>query len=313
LEQTRHDLPSADEHTPLLESILQRVDDRCRITVPEAEEAQSRAALVQAALTMDLNSPVYLSGSIQHGDALTPLDDIDLGVIVAGPLAHSERIRSPEFILSRVSQSLQLRLRKHYPNLTTGIAGQKRSILIRFGNRASGSADFTADVIVALRPSSGPGIFVPNLNSGTWDRSDPLRHNEMMADANAATGDLLNQVARIVKLWNRAHDLPLSSWNIKAICLTCITRHSSLTDGVRRFFDFASDSLTRGPTPDPAGISSPIDFELPQHLVIRHVRNAAREFESIASDSGRPENISPALKKFLGEAISPIDSRSPDY
>lgn len=275
----------------VLEPLLLAFHEQIKVTNAEFGEAMRRAQTLRTALAREFEAPVYLCGSIEHGDALTPLDDVDLGVIVEGSLALAERTKSPTQLMNRASRAIESLLGGEFPDITTSFADQKRSVVVRFHPTHSGKRDFTADVIVALDYREGTGILVPNLNDQTWDRSDPIRHNEMIREANVATNQVLNMVVRIAKTWNRGRRKPLSSWNIKALALECITRPVSLTEGVYTLFHHAAASLTIGPTRDPAGVAAPIRFEIPRPQVLDHLRGACDALDEIRARASASDLI----------------------
>lgn len=255
-----------------LDPLLLELDRRITITSPELTEAWKRVQVLKSALAEGLREHVYINGSIKHGDALTPLNDIDLGVVISNPTASLQRRHSPAKMMASTGIVIEAFAKHHYPEVSTSFEGQTRSVVVDFGDRGRpGQQDFTADVIVALDYPAGQGVLVPNLLTDRWDRSDPVRHTEMIRDANLSTKSTYNRVVRIAKYWNRKNAGPLSSWNIKALALGCLTEPSSITMGLYRFFHYARDSLTLGPTEDPAGIASPIRLELPEREVLLHL------------------------------------------
>lgn len=272
-----------------LDPFLRNAEKRIAITPAEYAEAQNRLRVLKAALTEGVQERVYVNGSIEHGDAITPLKDIDLGVIIGDPVASIERQHSPVKMMTIVGEKIMNFANEHYPGMSISFAGQKRSIVVRFGGPShSERMIFTADVIVALDYAEGQGVLVPNLLTDAWDRSDPVRHTELIRDANLLSDFSLNRVVRIAKQWNRVNGGPLSSWNIKALALACLTRPISVTEGLHTFFHFAADSLKSGLTPDPAGIASPISLEVPRSQVLRCLRRACDAIDEaiVSAESG---------------------------
>lgn len=70
--------------TPSLEQILTDARKRIQVLDKELDEAKRRRDLIIEALRAEFpGSRFYVNGSVAHGDALTPLTDVDLGVVVA--------------------------------------------------------------------------------------------------------------------------------------------------------------------------------------------------------------------------------------
>ncbi|KAB1153088.1 nucleotidyltransferase [Micromonospora sp. AMSO12t] len=259
----------------IADPLLSEIERRIAITPTEQAEAQRRLDYLVSTLAEEFEGEVYVNGSIIHGDGITPLNDIDLGVIFGEPTASRERFGSPASLVGAISREIEVRARSRGLHIATSLLAQKRAIVITFGeHEGAASHNFTADVIVALEYPDGPGILVPNLQSESWDRSDPMAHTEMILQANRVTGFAFNKIVRLVKHWNRATGKPLSSWNIKALALGCITHPLSLTQGVQVFFGHAVESLEKGLTPDPAGVALPANLELPRPQVMSRLHDA---------------------------------------
>ena len=74
---------------PTPEQLLR--DARREIEVCDAELAEARRrrnAIVGCLKAEFPGSRVYVNGSVAHGDALSPLSDVDLGVVVPDPNRH---------------------------------------------------------------------------------------------------------------------------------------------------------------------------------------------------------------------------------
>ncbi len=69
---------------PSLEELLTQARHRIEVTPEEIDEARRRREAIANALQKEFpGSRVYFNGSLAHGDALTPLTDIDLGIVIA--------------------------------------------------------------------------------------------------------------------------------------------------------------------------------------------------------------------------------------
>lgn len=261
-----------------LEDLLEDARLRIEVTDAELDEARKRRDAIRAALIAEFpGSETYVNGSVAHGDALTPLTDVDLGVIVSGAEdEYGPHGRGPLDLMNRAAEAIRERLKPLYGDLTVQVQGRKRSVLIRFRDPVTaGQPDFTADVIVAVDNVGNDGLFIPRVP--TWDRSHPQKHTDLVRDANVRSKISYARVVRLLKHWNRSNGQPLCSWNIKALALGCILGPSSMLPGLIRWFDHAADELEKGETPDPAGVAPrPIKLnpKYERREVVRKLREA---------------------------------------
>lgn len=235
---------------------------RVQVTPEQLAAARRRRELIKVALIAEFGGEVYFAGSLAHGDALHPLTDIDLGVVVPNPnMLYGPSGLGPAALQQRAADAIHRALAREFPRLRVELKGKKRAVLVRFGHPVvEGEADFTADVIVAVVPADGRGLYIPNRDS--WDRSDPIGHTAMIKDRNEATRASFAQVVRLVKHWTRRHsdretgNPPLCSWNVKALALGVIFTNVSMTQGLRDWFRYAAAQLHIGETRDPSGVAS---------------------------------------------------------
>lgn len=222
-------------------------------------EARRRRDLIGAALRKEFpGSRTYINGSIAHGDVLTPLNDVDLGVVVKGAeQTYGPGKRGPQELEDRAAEAIRTELKGAFPGLVVTVKGQKRAVLVRFGDPVTpGQPDFTSDVIVAIDVPESVGLWIPC--GDDWDRSHPEGHTAVVRTANQRSHASYAQVVRLLKHWNRKNQKPLCSWNIKALALAlgCLTQQTSMLEGLRKWFDYAHDQLSRyGETRDPAGVA----------------------------------------------------------
>lgn len=263
---------------PSLESLLQTARRRIEVDEIELKEARDRRDLIAAALKREFpGSRTYVNGSIAHGDALTPLTDVDLGVVVLGAeQTNGPGKRGPLDLEERAAEAIRRDLKTDFPNLVVTVKGQKRAVLVRFGDPVTpGQPDFTSDVIVALDVQGQRGLWIPSGDS--WDRSDPEGHTSLVRGANQNSDAAYAQVVRLLKHWNRKNQKPLCSWNIKALALGCLNRRVSMLTGLQLWFDYAHKELSRnGETRDPAGVATdPVHLNESMTLVLGRLSRAA--------------------------------------
>jgi predicted nucleotidyltransferase len=259
-----------------LEAILESARKRIEVTNDELAEARKRRNAISAALLREFpGSRAYVNGSVAHGDALTPLTDVDLGVVVPDPNSiYGPGKIGPTGLEERAAEAIRVALKPEYGDLAVEVKGRKRSILIRFRDPVTpGQPDFTADVIVAIDNPRGHGLFIPRYTG--WDRSHPEEHTRMVREAVEDTDVMYARIVRLLKHWNRSNGKALCSWNIKALALGCITSPVSLVEGLHAWFTYAIDQLNAGETEDPARVAPhPIKLNKPRAGVVRQVRGA---------------------------------------
>lgn len=241
-----------------LETLLDLARRRIEVEQGEIDEAKRRRTAVGEALRREFGGRIYYNGSIAHGDALTPLTDVDLGVVVPDPDGrYGPGRRGPSELQERAADAVRRELKDEYGDLRVEVKGRKRSILIRFREPLHPDApDFTADIIVALDSPDGMGLLIPCWD--TWDKSDPIQHTQLVLSAINSTEILYARIVRLIKHWvRRQADPPICSWHIKVLALASITTPGTLLDGLERWFRHAKVAL-KLPTLDPAGVGPDI-------------------------------------------------------
>jgi predicted nucleotidyltransferase len=244
-----------DNH-PSLEELLTRARHWIEVTREELDEARCRRLAILSALRKEFpGSRVYVNGSVAHGDALTPLTDIDVGIVIAEAKdTHGPGKKGPRNLMDRAADAIRRELKADYPKLTVQVEGCTRAVLVRFGDPVhAGEKDFTADVICAVDNTDDLGLFIPKMPG--WSRSDPEAHTRMVLQAIKDTQVAFAHIVRLLKHWNRRHGKPLCSWNIKALALACITSPMTQLAGLATWFTYAAAELDKGETPDPAGVA----------------------------------------------------------
>jgi predicted nucleotidyltransferase len=300
---------SSDETTGSLESLLTTGRKRVEVTKDELEEARERRDDVGSALKKAFpGSRVYVNGSVAHGDALTPLTDVDVGVVVPDPDGeYGPGKKGPSALMEKAARVLREELRPAYGDLRVEHIGRKRSILIKFNEPVSmRAADFTADVIVAVDNPDGAGLFIPRWAG--WDRSHPEQHTRMVKKAITDTSVSYAHVVRLLKRWNRAHGKPLCSWNIKALALACITTPTTQLQGLLTWFTHAIAELQKGETKDPAGVA-PTPIKVNENMTLKQVVSRLQDGLDVLKEAARLEQdghtvlAADALARFFNDAV----------
>ncbi|TQM35626.1 nucleotidyltransferase [Pseudonocardia cypriaca] len=285
---------------------------RIEVARPVLDEARRRRGLLIDALKAAFPfGRVYMNGSLAHGDANAPLNDIDLGIVVGTAGLYGPGGRGPLPLMHIAADAIRDHLKDEFPNMRVIVEGRRRAVLVSFGNPVtSGEPDFTADVIIALDNPASEGLYIPNLSiDEQWDRAHPEKHTELVLAAITATDVAFARIVRLLKHWRSHHGDPVCSWNLKALALSCITGPTSLLDGLERFFTHATDALALGPTPDPAGVADPIRPNLPMDEVLKRFRAArdnirAAKYHEIAGNHAHAQQ---ALYRVLPNVIDEPD------
>jgi hypothetical protein len=241
--------------------------------------ARDRLAAVRAAAeTFKGVRRSFRSGSVAHFTANDPVKDADGGVVldrtVYRDLGPDGADVGPGEIVEAMRQHLRTALVEDFPGI--GFRLTKRAIKVLFRDPVLEEQDPTADLIVALTRREKPGLWIPNLKSGTWDASDPEAHTSLLEVAYEATGHALQRAVRLVKAWNGRFSEPaLSSFNIEALGLEAITEKMKMAEAVRKLLDHGATSLAKANTVDPAGVSGRIRLLADRGIVVKRLRTAA--------------------------------------
>lgn len=268
-----------------LEDILTTGRKRVEVTKEELEEARERRSDVGDALRKAFaGSRVYVNGSVAHGDALTPLTDVDVGVVVPDPDSeYGPGKKGPTSLMEKAARVLREELRPKYGELRVEHEGRKRSILIKFNEPVSNRAeDFTADVIVAIDNPDDIGLFIPRYMG--WDRAHPEAHTRLVKKAIKDTNVSYAHVVRLLKRWNRTHGKPLCSWNIKALALACVTSPTTQLHGLLTWFNYAITELEKGETKDPAGVA-PKPIRVNEDRTLKQVVKVLNDARSVLKEA----------------------------
>ena len=248
--------PNPFERPRTLEQLLHDARRRVEVEERELDEARRRRRLIDDALHEEFpESSTYYNGSVAHGDALTPLGDVDLGVVVAEAVeSHGPGKKGPSDLQERAANAIRRALKPDFPQVTVEWRDRKRSIMVKFKSPVTTTAeDFTADVIVAIDNVEAEGLYIPRFTH--WDKAHPEEHTRLVRNAIDKTEVAFARIVRLLKHWNRSNSSPLCSWNIKALALGCITEPTSMLDGLDDWFKYAVTELQQGLTEDPAGVA----------------------------------------------------------
>ncbi len=253
---------------------------RKRIAVPDGvlTEARKRRDRIREVVEGNFHTlGSFGSGSLAHGTQNDPLNDADAAVVldrrVYGGLGPKGE--GPCAMVEEVRGVLRSELKEEYSDVRFYTGGH-RAIRINFMEPIQpGAANFTADLIVAVRRDEG-GLWIPDLDNDSWDPSHPKRHVELVVERNKKTGSRFARIMRLAKHANSHHGKTIVSFNVVALGLEAITEKVSLPEGLALFLRHVANGLDKALTEDPAGVSGPIKVNGPRR------KDAAKKFKHLA-------------------------------
>jgi hypothetical protein len=292
-------------------SILNDLLDEVRTQIeakPEAlNEARSRLQLVRdSASSFYGGLRTYRSGSLAVHTMNEPVTDGDGGLVLnrnyypsLGPEGAGEE---PGDVVVDLCDHLRPRIREVYPDAT--IHTSKRGPKIHLGQPADGN-DPTVDLVVAMNRKEGAGLWIPNLDKGTWESSDPEKHAELFNGDLAAFRSTRRKITRLAKAWNKQFSTPgASSFEISVWAYEFVEPGQGVAKGLWTLFDRAASRLEAGaPTRDPAGVSANLKLLIASETMAKRLRSAATKMASAIS-SEKEDEIREALSLVFTSYIN---------
>jgi hypothetical protein len=235
-----------------------------------------------AAATLDGALRTFRSGSVAHFTANKPVNDADGGLVLDRrtypDLGPDGKEVAPTEIVAQVSDIVEPQVRKKYKKVTFGLS--KRGLLVEFHDPVLGHEDPSVDLIVTLTRKDQPGLWIPRLDTETWDASDPEAHTKLLEDGYDKTHHALQRAVRLAKAWNTQFKEPaLSSFNVEALALEAIDDNLPLAEALAKLFRHGATSLAQALTADPAGVSEPINLLISKSEAVRRLSNAADKLD----------------------------------
>lgn len=280
-----------------------------------SEARTRRNTVFDAATRFGKNLGTYPSGSVAMGVANNPVEDADGGLILdrrcfptLGPDGDGE---TPTAVVAEIHAHVSSLIRQTWPNAT--VHDMKRGLTIRMHTPLLNGQDPYVDLVIAMNRVSGSGLWIPNLTAGRWDASDPQKHVALITTGSRALRRCRARVVRLAKVWNKQFSSPgLSSFNIVALALECITTPEPIDVALLRFFDHAASSLAIRRTEDPARVSGPIKLEMPKDTVISRL-GAARDHLAAAIDADDLDAVASELHRVFWKYLpdpQPLGSKA---
>lgn len=291
---------------------------RSEIQVPKAviDEVRKRRDLVRTAAAKFTDARrTFPSGSATHWTAIgrilstEPGVDGDCGVVLsrAGQwweLGPDGAGVGPSQVVEQVRQFIGPHIREEYEDAKLYVTG-KRAILVRFSSPVPGFADDdpTVDLIVALDRRGQAGLWIPNLNSDSWDASHPERHNALFNADPRQLRVVRARVVRLAKAWSRSCGRPVSGFNIEALAWEAVETGQGVARDLLAFFEHGAASLKRANTTDPAGVSGSIKLLQPRDTAVSKFATA-RDYVRKALANDDEEVVRDALRAVFPRVMT---------
>lgn len=270
------------------------------------EARARRNAVFSAAAGFGKNLGTYPSGSVAMGVANDPVEDADGGLILdrryfpaLGPDGDGD---TPSEVVADIHAHVSTVIRETWSKAT--VHDMKRGLTVRMHAPLLNGQDPYVDLVIAMNRSSGAGLWIPNLAAGRWDPSDPAKHVALMTSGPRSVRRCRARVVRLAKVWNKQFSSPgLSSFNIVALGLECITTSEPIDVALHRFFDHAATSLAVRRTDDPAGVSGPIKLEEPKDIVVKRLTSARDHLAAAIAAGNELETVAVELHQVFGRYL----------
>lgn len=298
----------------VLDDLLNEIRSQIEAKPDALNEARSRLQLVRdSASSFYGGLRTYRSGSLAVHTMNEPVTDGDGGLVLnrnyypaLGPDGGGD---SPGDVVGNLCDHLRPLIRAIYPNATMHTS--KRGPKVYFGQSVDGD-DPTVDLVVAMNRKEGAGIWIPNLERGTWEPSDPEKHVELLNGDQPGFRSTRRKIIRLAKAWNKQYSTPgASSFEISVWAYEFVEPGQGVANGLWTLFDKAAARLEAGaPTKDPAGVSPNLKLLIAGESMAIRLRKAADGMASaIASNDNDEirEAVSLVFSKYIdAPATSPI-------
>lgn len=223
-------------------SAFQKLRENLEITGLQKTTVSLRQQNVRKAVENEMKVlDSFLTGSYSRNTMIAPLKEADIDIFVVLDPSYYHETGRPANLLDRVKRVL----RKTYPK-TPDISRNGQAVTIQF-------TDFMVDVVPGFYRTGG-GYLMPNSITQTWISTDPKKHVEIMANANAAHNGNLVPLIKMIKGWNKNINHYFRSFHLEVLALQILDgiRISDFPSGVRYFFDKGRYLISKK-NPDPAG------------------------------------------------------------
>ena len=232
---TDESIETVDEAFAWFEKNVARVDDEenkdAKEVHPDVRQAVSEAMPV---------AHHFLSGSYGRRVQAVKLKDIDVIVVLDDD--DDTYWQDARGTLLEVQDALR----------ACELVRQARPPSVRSVKALLHDYEFHVDIVPAIRPSSGEGLYLtrnrPDEALNDWTLEYPEQQLKACQDKNKATGQLYVPATRVVRAWNQRYPSakPLRSYHAEALLYHGIGNATTLQEAALAFFDHACDMLAAG-------------------------------------------------------------------
>jgi hypothetical protein len=159
--------------------------------------------------------------------------------------------------------------------------------------------DFKVDVVPSFYRHGG-GFFTSNTSGGTWIATDPRKHIALSSRQNAAHGNDLVPLIKILKCWNRTIGRRVRSFHLEVLAWQIFDRMtiSNFSSGARYFFDKGRGLISKHNS-DPAGFGGDVGFYINTRV---QLDDAISRFATAYNRAVKAEDY--ARRGYVAEAIT---------
>lgn len=268
---------------PSLANAFNTFKDNLNIKSGKKEQVHCREKRLREALLEDpAIKEVFISGSYARGTAIAPLNDVDLMVVLTakpeGPAVLKHQIES---------------LIRPIYNDTIHIRSQNRSLGIRF-------EDIPFDIVPAVNhPDPNGGYWIAD-GYWNWLRTNPKKHKAFVQERSRQTNQRAIPLVKMIKCWNRTHNLRLKSFHLETLVLKHIqATNGAFVEACERIFRSIRVPL-QNPCKDGANISDLSEYLRTDPYALRQAQDACERASKLLREAIKDEkagNISGALAK----------------
>jgi hypothetical protein len=217
-------------------------------------------------------------GSAGRKTLTRPISDIDVFAVFDDSHVWSQYRNDSKQLLYRVREALT-----GYKVQTVGSRGQAVRLFYTDGPNVDITPAFPNFGILGHQQ----GYVIPR-GDGGWQRTDPYKHHDFMAQRNQELGGHLKRLVRLLKRWNAIHSRRLASFHLELIVqATFSSLNSNSREAAHLFFSHGGNCLH---VSDPAGYSGDLAAGL-----TRVQQQAIRQ--SLATAAGHAERARAAEAK----------------
>lgn len=276
-------------------------------------EARDRLDLARAAaITFPGALRTYRSGSLPQNTFIHPVGDGDGGLVLdrrvypmLGPDGEGD---TPTEITAKLCSLLGPAVRDVYPNARCHTS--KRGPKIFFGQPVD-DQDPTVDLVVALTRKNGAGLWIPNLETDTWEASHPEYHVELFTSGSQSLRRTRRRVVRLLKAWNKQYNQPgFSSHNLTVWAWEFVEPGMGIASALSTVLSEALARVEAGKaTTDPAGVSPNVKLLVSRSTATKRLQTAADALtEALDHDDDRDLVQSALSRAFYNYVEDPLPS-----